>query len=167
MKVCVFGAGAVGSNIAAHLLRAGTAEVALVARGRHLEAMRQRGLTLKSASETFTVDAPLATDDPGSLAPQDLVLVTLKTVSLTPCAPAIARLLAPGGAALFLANGIPWWWRYGRDAEPATLPLLDPEGALWRDVRPDRSLGGVIYSPNEIAEPGVVVNRARSRFVLG
>jgi 2-dehydropantoate 2-reductase len=167
MKVCVFGAGAVGSNIAAHLLRAGQAEVAVVARGAHLEAMRARGLTLKSANETFTVETPLATDDPASLEPQDLVLVTLKTVSLPGSAAAIGRLIAPGGAAVFLSNGIPWWWNYGRYAEPATLPLLDPDGALWREVRPERSLAGVIYSPNEIVEPGVVANRARSRFVLG
>ncbi len=167
MKVCVFGAGAVGSNIAAHLLRASTARVAIVARGPHLDAMRRRGLTLRSDADAFTVETPLATDDPGSLGPQDLVLVTLKAVSLPSCAAAIGRLLAPGGAAAFLSNGVPWWWRHGLDDAPATLPLLDPDGALWRDVGPERSLGGVIYSPNEIVEPGVVVNRARSRFVFG
>lgn len=167
MKVCVFGAGAVGSHIAAKLLRAGAAETSLVARGAHLEAMRRNGLTYVGEEERFTVPVPQATDDPATLPPQDLVLVTLKAVSLPQSAAAIGRLIAPGGAAVFLLNGIPWWWRHGLDAQPATLPLLDPEGRLWSDVRPERALAGVIYSPNEITEPGVVSNRARSRFVLG
>jgi 2-dehydropantoate 2-reductase len=76
------------------------------------------------------------------------------------------RLLAPGGIAVFLNNGIPWWWRAGH-ADAAPLPLLDPTGDLWRLVRPERTVGGVIYSPNEIVEPGVVAHTARNQFRLG
>lgn len=165
MSVCIYGAGAVGSHIAAKLVRAGE-DVSLLARGAHLAAIRERGLTFRGERETFTVPVPKATDDPSRLAAQDVVLVTLKTVSLPEHAATIDRLLAPGGIAVFLNNGIPWWWRAGRpDAGP--LPLLDPGGALWRLVRPERSVGGVIYSPNEIVEPGVVSHMARNEFRLG
>lgn len=165
MTICIYGAGAVGSHLAAKLLRAGH-HVAVVARGAHLTAMRDRGLTFRGQDETFTVPVPLATDDPSTLPPQDLVLVTLKTVAHPEHASRIAALLAGGGAVAFLCNGIPWWWTAGRtDAGP--LPLLDPAGALWREIGPERSIGGVIYSPNELEAPGIVVHSARHRLVLG
>lgn len=165
MSICIYGTGAVGSHIAAKLLRAGE-EVALVARGPHLAAMRERGLTFKGVSEEFTVPVPVATDDPGTLPPQEIVVVTLKTVSLPGHAQAIARLLGPGGIAVFMNNGIPWWWEGARPGG-GPLPLLDPDGSLWRLVRPERTVGGIIYSPNEIVAPGVVSHTARNRFVLG
>jgi 2-dehydropantoate 2-reductase len=167
MRVTIFGCGAIGSHVAARLIRAGSAEVAVVARGPHLHAMRERGLTFRGEHETFTVEVPVATDDAGTLPGQDIVYVGLKTSSLPAAAPAIGRLLGRDGTAVFLNNGIPWLWNHGLDADPATLPLLDPDGSLWREVRPDRSVWGVVYSPNEIVEPGVVEHRARSRFYFG
>lgn len=165
MSICIYGAGAVGSHIAAKLLRAGQ-EVALVARGPHLAAMKERGLTFQGVGEAFTVPVPVATDDPATLPAQDIVVVTLKTVSLPGHAEAIASLLGPGGIAVFMNNGIPWWWEGARE-NGGPLPLLDPDGSLWRLVRPERTVGGIIYSPNEIVAPGVVSHSARNRFVLG
>lgn len=165
MSICIYGAGAVGSHIAAKLLRAGET-VALVARGPHLAAMREKGLTFQGETETFTVPVPVATDDPATLPAQDIVVVTLKTVSLPGHARAIDRLLAPGGVAVFMNNGIPWWWRAGQP-KAGPLPLLDPEGDLWRLVRPERTVGGIIYSPNELVAPGVVAHTTRNQFVLG
>jgi 2-dehydropantoate 2-reductase len=165
MSICIYGAGAVGSHIAAKLLRAGE-DVSVVARGPHLAAMRDRGLTFRGESEEFTVPVPVATDDPATLPPQDIVVVTLKTVSLPPQAAALERLCGPGGVVVFMNNGIPWWWKAGRpDAGP--LPLLDPEAALWNRVRPERTVGGIIYSPNELVAPGVVSHTVRNTFVLG
>ena len=165
MTICIYGAGAVGSHLAAKLLRAGQT-VAVVARGAHLAAMRDSGLTFRGTEETFTVPVPVATDDPASLPPQDFVVVTLKTVAHPEHAGRIAALLSPGGTAAFLCNGIPWWWTAGRpDAAP--MPLLDPDAALWREVGPERTVAGVIYSPNELVAPGVVVHSARHRLVFG
>lgn len=171
-RVCVFGAGAVGSHVAAKLLRAGTADLSVVARGAHLAAMRERGLTFRSDGENFHLAVPKATDDPSGLPPQDVLLVTLKAPALPAAATALSRLLAPDGVAVFLVNGIPWWWKHGL-ATPGPagngglLPLLDPEGTLWNGLGPQRALGSVVYSGNELAEPGVVAHYANNRFIFG
>lgn len=168
MKLCIFGAGAVGSHLAARLIRGGGADVSLVARGAHLAAMQASGLTLQSIDETFTVAVPVATDDPDSLPPQDVIIVGLKSHSLPAIAPALGRLLAPDGVALFCLNGIPWWWNHGLPGDAGPLPLIDPDGGLWRTVGAARALGAVIYSPNEIIAPGVIDNASRNNsFILG
>jgi len=166
-RVSIYGAGAVGSHIASRLINANVASVALVGRGAHLAAIRSFGLTLIDHDERIEVSVPNATDDPTTLPKQDVVLVTLKAVSQPAAARQIAELLAPNGVAVFLANGIPWWWEYGIREDARTLRLLDPHDELWNLVRPERSLAGVIYSPNEIVAPGVVRCLGRTRFVLG
>jgi len=167
MKVCVFGAGAVGGHLATRLLAAQADDVSVVARGITLAAMRERGLKLRSGGEEIAVRPTVATDDPSSLPPQDMVLVTLKAHAVPGAAAAIARLLAPQGCAVFFLNGIPWWWRHGLPGAGGTLPLLDPEGALWAQVRPERALGCVVHSPNEMVEPGVIVHTGPNHFILG
>lgn len=166
MQVCVFGAGAIGGHVATRLLAAASAEVSVVARGAVLKAMRERGLTLRyNGKEEIHAQVPVATDDPASLPPQDYVIVTLKAPALPGVAHTIARLLKPDGCAVFLNNGIPWWWPQGV-GEPGPLPLLDPEGTLWSELR-TRTLGCVVYSPNEPVEPGVIVHRGANRWVMG
>jgi 2-dehydropantoate 2-reductase len=167
MKVCVFGTGAVGGSIATRLLAAGADEISLVARGRQLDALRSRGLVLRSGGTEVKASVPVVTDDPATLPPQDLVLVTLKAHAVPAAAASIARLLAPGGSVVFMLNGIPWWWRHGRSGPGGTLPLLDPEGALWREVGPERTLGCVVYCPCDLVEPGVVVHNGSNHFILG
>ena len=120
---------------------------------RRARAIRERGLTLRKGGGETHVRPAVATDGPATLPPQDIVFVTLKAQSLPAAAKPIARLLAPEGCAVFLLNGIPWWWRHGMSGRSETLPLLDPDGALWREVRPERGLGCVVHSPNEIVEP--------------
>jgi 2-dehydropantoate 2-reductase len=171
MKICIYGAGAIGGHIAARLLRADLAQVSLVARGAHLAAIQDKGLTLQEPDHAFTVALPpgRATDDSRSLPPQDLVIVTLKTGAQAAAAQALNRLLAPQGAVLFINNGIPWWWSHGLPgAQAGSLPLLDPRGDLWRELGPQRVLGGVVYSPNEVAAPGVIAHRSPlNRYLLG
>jgi 2-dehydropantoate 2-reductase len=167
MKVCVFGAGAVGGHVAARLSAAHADEVSVVARGARLQAIRERGLTLRSGGEEIRARPASATDEPSKLPPQDLVVVTLKAPSLPVAAESLARLLAPEGCAVFLINGIPWWWRHGLPGASGTLPLLDPEGKLWKRLGPERALGCVVYSPNEMEEPGIIVHIGGNRFVMG
>jgi len=167
MKVCVFGAGALGGQLAARLIAAKAADVAVVARGAYLEAMRSRGLVVRSNNEEIKARVDLATDDPATLPPQDLLIVTLKAPALPAMAGTLARLIAPNGCALFVTNGIPWWWRHGLPGTPATLPLLDPDGALWSQVMPQRVLGCVVYAPTEAIEPGVILHRGPFRWILG
>jgi len=166
MQVCVFGAGAIGGHVAARLLAARSAEVSVIARGAALKAMRSRGITLRfNGKEEIHASVPRATDDPSTLPPQDYVIVTLKAPALPGVAGTIARLLKPEGCAVFLNNGIPWWWPHGVDGK-GPLPLLDPQGTLWSELR-TRTLGCVVYSPNEPVEPCVIVHRGANRWVMG
>jgi 2-dehydropantoate 2-reductase len=167
MNVCIFGTGAVGGHLAVQLLTADSAGISIVARGAMLRAIRERGLTLRQGGKDAHVQPPIVTDAPSTLPAQDLVLVTLKAHAVPAAATAIARLLAPQGCAVFLLNGIPWWWRHGLPGRGETLPLLDPEGALWREVGPQRALGGVVHSPNQIAAPGVIVHSGPDHLILG
>ena len=168
MKVCIFGAGAVGGHIATRLINAGADEISIVARGAMLKAIRERGLTLRSnGKEEIHVQPKIATDDPSTLPPQDVVLVTVKAHALSAAAPAIGKLLAANGVAVFLLNGIPWWFQHGFKAGASTLPLLDPDGALWREVKAERALGCVVLSPNDMVEPGVIVHNGAHKLVIG
>lgn len=168
MKICVFGAGAVGSNVAVRLADAGVGQISVVARGAHLAAIRSHGLSLRHADgEQWHAHFDHATDDPATLPPQDIILVALKAASLPAQADALRRLLAPDGVVAFLSNGVPWWWNHGLQQGSGALPLLDPEGALWNRLGPERAVGTVIYSANEVETPGHVLHRGVNRYVFG
>jgi 2-dehydropantoate 2-reductase len=166
MEVCVFGAGAIGGFMAARLAAGGQAKVSVIARGAHLAAIRQHGLRLVSAGGDVSVRPTHAADRPQDLPPQDIVFVTLKAYALPGAAAAIAGLLKPDGHAVFVTNGLTWWWKHGQP-NPGPLPLLDPDGTLWDTLTPQRVLGCVVYAPNEVIEPGVVRHTGPNRWVLG
>jgi len=166
MKVCVYGAGAIGGHVAARLISAGAAQVSLIARGAQLQAIRENGVTLISGGARFGGMGAQATDDPAELPTQDIVLVALKAHATAASAGPIARLLAPDGVVAFINNGIPWWWNHGLKLG-AALPLLDPAGALWSDLGPQRTLGVVVYSSNSVREPGVIVHAGGDRWLVG
>lgn len=168
MKVCVFGAGAIGGHCAVRLVKGG-ADVSVVARGAHLAAMRQHGLRMNAPDEQMTVRLR-ATDVPADLGPQDVVIVAVKAPALPGVASAIGPLLGPDTAVAFLMNGIPWWYHHAADGPTAgqALPLLDPGSRLQDGVGFARAIGGVVYSACTVTEPGVVhVEHARNRLVLG
>jgi 2-dehydropantoate 2-reductase len=167
MKVCVFGTGAVGGTVATRLLAAGADEISLIARGAQLQAIREHGLTVIAGGKEIKAKARIATDDPSTLPPQDVVLVTLKAHAVPGAAAPIARLLAPQGCAVFLLNGIPWWWQHGLPGKSGALPLLDPEGVLWNKVRPERTLGCVVLCPCDIVAPGVMTNAGPLQLMIG
>ncbi len=169
-RVCVFGAGAVGGHLAVRLAAKGVA-VSVVVRGAHLAAIRARGLTLVSGGARRTVRVA-ASDRPAELGPQDLVISTLKATALSALAAGIGPLLGPETPVVFAINGIPWWYFAGLAEDGRTRPdlsRLDPGGALAAAVGPRRTIGGVIYSPNAVSEPGVIDNKESTsqRLVLG
>lgn len=167
MKVCIFGTGAVGGHVATRLIAGGTKDVSLVGRGTVLDSLRATGLTLRSGGKEITARPEVVTADPAGLPPQDIVLVALKAHTVPAAADAIAGLLAPDGFAVFLLNGIPWWWNHGLAGRSGKLPLLDPDGALWKRVGPERVLGCVLHSSNEMVSPGVIVHTGPNHFFLG
>jgi len=157
MKLCVFGAGAVGGHIAAKLAAAGN-DVSVIARGAHLQAMRSRGLKLLHGEQTI-VGKVRAAETAAELGAQDAVFVTLKANLLGAFAEQCAPLLGRDTAVVFVQNGIPWWY-------DARLVRLDPGGKLARAVAPERVVGGVAYSANEIVEPGVIENHVPGNNML-
>jgi 2-dehydropantoate 2-reductase len=157
MRICVFGAGAVGGNFAARLAASGH-DVSIVARGPHLAAIREKGITLKSGDKVIAGKVR-ASDRPADLGKQDIVLSTLKANSLPALAEGVTPLLDRDTMVVFAQNGIPWWYAHGLQPsrpKPPELPRLDPGGALARTVGAERAIGGVIYSGNEVTEPGVI-----------
>lgn len=168
MKVCVFGAGAVGGHFAARLHRGG-AQTCVVARGPHLEAIRRDGLVVQAADAQMQARLP-ASADAAEFGPQDVVLVTLKAPALPSLAACIAPLLGPATCVVFAMNGIPWWYfhAHGGPLEGRRLPIVDPGDAVWNAVGPERAVGGVVYSGCTVVAPGVVrVAGATSRLELG
>lgn len=166
MNICIYGAGAVGGNFAARLARAGR-DITVIARGPHGEAINKKGLKLLVRDETFHADLKV-TDDPRSVGPQDLVIVTLKGPSLSGIVDPIKSLLKKETPIIFAMNGIPWWYFYGFDeiGKERRIDMLDPGNRWWDEIGPQRALGGVIYSANIIVEPGVIRNNSPGRNLL-
>lgn len=167
-RICVFGAGAIGGLVGARLARAGVADVSLVARGAHLEAMRANGLRVTQAGETYTV-RPRATDDPRELGHQDFIILTLKSHALPGIAEALAPLIGPETVLLFGQNGLPWWYFYkhGGHFDGHALESVDPGGRLWRTLGPERALGAVIWQAAGLGAPGHVVHGFGDRLTIG
>lgn len=167
MKICVFGAGAIGGYMGVKLAQAG-ADVSLVARGPHLAAMQDKGLTLIEESGESTVPVN-ASDDPAALGVQDYVIVTLKAHSVPPIVEKMQPLIGPKTTIVSGVNGVPWWYfhKIGGDLEGTRLASVDPGGAQWDGFGPDRVLGCVVYPAAEVSTPGTIRHIEGNRFSLG
>lgn len=168
MKICVFGAGAIGGYMGVKLAQAG-ADVSLVARGPHLAAMQEKGLTLiEEGADPVTVPVT-ASDNPEDLGPQDYVIVTLKAHSVPPVVPKMQPLMGENTTIVSGVNGVPWWYfhKIGTDLEGTRLETVDPGNAQWDGFGPDRVLGCVVYPAAEVSEPGTIKHIEGNRFSLG
>ena len=168
MKICIYGAGAIGGHLAARLYRAG-ADVSVIARGAHLAAIQANGLTVHAIDGEH--HAPVrASDDPAELGRQDAVFVTVKAPSLPAVAASISPLLGTDTPVAFVMNGIPWWYfdHLAGPHEGKSLPRIDPNDALRHALGQGRTIGGVVYSASAVTAPGVVeVEQPKSRIILG
>jgi 2-dehydropantoate 2-reductase len=167
MKICIYGAGAIGGYLGVQLARAG-ADVSLVARGPHLAAMRERGLTLLASGEEHTV-FPRCTDDASELGVQDYVIITLKAHSITGVIDKMQPLLGEHTRIVTAVNGIPYWYfhKHGGRHEGSTLESIDPGGRQWRELTPERAIGCIVYPATEIEAPGVIRHVYGNNFPLG
>jgi 2-dehydropantoate 2-reductase len=168
VKVCIYGAGAIGGYLAAGLSGVDGVELSLVARGAHLAAIRSGGLKLRIGDEV-RVCRPTATGDPRELGPQDYVIVCLKAHQAWQVADQMAPLLGPDTAVVTGQNGVPWWYTHGLDARfgEARLRSVDPQDRQWTAIGPQRAIGCVVYPATEIVEPGVVRHIYGDKFALG
>ncbi|MGQ0567326.1 MAG: 2-dehydropantoate 2-reductase [Gemmobacter sp.] len=167
MKICIFGAGAIGGYMGAKLAAVG-ADVSLVARGPHLAALQSKGLTLIEEGHA-TTHKVRATDDARTLGPQDYVILTLKAHSVPPVVDRITPLLGPDSTLVSGVNGVPWWYfhRLGGPLEGTRLATVDPGNAQWDGFGPGRVLGCVVYPAAEVTEPGTITHVEGNRFSLG
>jgi 2-dehydropantoate 2-reductase len=167
VRVAILGAGAIGGYVGAALARGGT-EVALIARGAHLEALRENGITVHSSRGDFH-EHPFATADPAEVGPVDVVFLGLKAYSYASAGPLLAPLLHDDTAVVAAQNGVPWWYfhRHGGPYDGRRIEAVDPGGATSAAIPPERAIGCVVYCSTELVAPGVIRHGEGTRFSLG
>ncbi|MSQ64146.1 MAG: 2-dehydropantoate 2-reductase [Betaproteobacteria bacterium] len=167
MKICIYGAGAVGGLIAGRLAQAGH-EVSVVARGAHFTSILAKGLRVVSDGKEFQVRIN-ATNDPSRLETQDYVIVAVKGQSLPEVAAGIAPLLGPATSIVTAMNGVPWWFfdRLKFGGGKLRLDTLDPGGAIRAAMPTERIVGCVIHLAASTPEPGLISHNMGQRLILG
>jgi 2-dehydropantoate 2-reductase len=137
MKFAIIGAGGVGGYFGGKLAHAG-ADVAFLARGSHLQAIRERGLEITGPGDGFVVRRVTATDDPAALGAVDVVLVAVKTWQLPELVPKLRTLVGPNTSVIPLLNGV-------------EAPAL-----LARELGAASVLGGLCAVISYVTRPGVI-----------
>ena len=169
MNICVFGAGAIGGYIGCCLSKAG-ANVSLIARGPHKEAIEKNGLTLitGNSSDTFNLKV---TENPKELETQDYIIIGVKAHAIAGIVENLKPLLNKNTSILSAVNGIPWWYFYKANSntilENTHIDSVDPGGIIWKNLNPERALGCVVYPACEIEKPGIIKHIEGNRFSLG
>lgn len=167
MKICVYGAGAIGGYVGV-LLAKGGADVSLIARGPHLAAIKENGLTVEFKDHKENAKL-LASDDPAELGPQDYVIIALKAHQAWESAEKLKPLLGPDTAVVTMQNGIPWWYFYGLKGEYENHQLnsVDPDNRQWKAIGPERVIGATVYQATHITEPGVIKHTYGDKLGIG
>ncbi len=167
VKVCVYGAGAIGGFLGTRLGVAGHA-VSAVARGATLSALRAHGMRLRMNGQEL-VSTVSAADDPAALGLQDLVVVAVKEPALRAVALHITPLLGPQTMVLTAMNGVPWWFFQGMAGPCADLQLaaLDPDGAIATAIPVRHVIGCVVHASCRVAQPGVVEHVMGQGLIVG
>jgi 2-dehydropantoate 2-reductase len=157
MKVCVFGPGAIGGYIAAHLARVPGVDVSVVGRGSQLAAIREHGLRVVGPDGSFGVQVR-ATERPEELGPQDYIFITLKSHQVGLALDRIATLIGPETAIIPPTTGIPFWYFHAQTGpfNGRQLDALDPGNRQWAVLGPERAIGCVFWVATEVEAPGVI-----------
>jgi 2-dehydropantoate 2-reductase len=167
MKLCIYGAGAIGGWLGVKLARAGCA-VSVVARGATLDSLRHNGLRLQEGSETLRAQVR-ASASPADLGVQDLVVVAVKAPAMAEVAKSIAPLLGPDTMVLTAMNGVPWWFFHGFGGSYAgtRLKAVDPDGAIAQAVPAQHIVGCVVHASCALKEPGFVQHHFGNKLIIG
>lgn len=167
MKICIYGAGAVGGFIGTQLAHAGC-NVNVVDRGATLEALQQHGLRLRTGNREMA-EKVTATDDPATLGVQDLVIIAVKAPILVHIARKIAPLIGPDTVLMAAMNGVPWWFFDGFGGAHAGMRLesVDPAGEIAAAMPTRNVIGCVVHGSFALIEPGYVRHVFGNRFIIG
>jgi 2-dehydropantoate 2-reductase len=169
MKLCIFGGGAIGGYLAAHLAHVSWVDLSLVVRGEHFHAIKQDGLRLISPGGERCIKVK-ATDNPTELGHQDVVILALKSHQVTPALEQIKTLLGPDTVVIPPTTGIPYWYFHQMQGplRDKRLDRIDPSGLQWKALEPRRVLGCVYWVASEVISPGVIHHDGSlSRFPIG
>ena len=170
MKVCIYGAGAIGGWIGVHLAQTGH-DVSVVARGATLEALQKNGLQcVQTQSPEARLKAKVKVSAlPADLGTQDLVVVAVKAPAMADVAQGIAPLLGPNTMVLTAMNGVPWWFfqGFGDKLQGATLNTIDPDGRIAKAIPAHHVVGCVVHSSCSLDGPGVVRHHFGQGLILG
>ena len=155
MKVCVVGAGAIGTFLGVHLAKSGC-EVSALARGRTLAAVRAAGLRLQQDGALLTASVRAA-EDAAALGRQDLVVVAVKGPSLPAACALVSPLLGPDTVVLPAMNGVPWWFFHGLGGahDGAAVRAVDPDGRVAAAIPLRHVIGCVVHATCSMVEPGL------------
>ncbi|MBS0455598.1 MAG: 2-dehydropantoate 2-reductase [Proteobacteria bacterium] len=168
MKVCIYGAGAIGGWIGVKLAQAGS-EVSVVARGATLQALRQDGLVLNHGDTSTSVPVK-ASEDPAALGVQDLVVVAVKAPALAAVAERIGPLIGPDTVVMTAMNGVPWWFLsggFGGANAGKRLAAVDPQGAIARAIPDPHVIGCVVHASCSLDGPGKVRLHFGNGLIVG
>ena len=167
MKVCIYGAGAIGGWLGHGLARAGTS-VSVVARGATLAALQSYGLQLMQ-SGALSAQTVACSATPGDLGVQDLVIISVKAPSLPDVARHIAPLIGPHTVVLTAMNGVPWWFLQGFGGDFANRPItsVDPDGLIAKAIAPQHIVGCVVHASCSVDSPGVVRHHFGNKLIIG
>ena len=170
MKVCIYGAGAIGGWIGVHLAQTGHS-ISVVARGETLQALQKNGLQCiqtQDAEKTLRAQVS-ASANPADLGPQDLVIVAVKAPSMRDIANNIAPLLAPYTMVMPAMNGVPWWFfdGFGGALQGTRLKTIDPDGQIGRAIPSQHVVGCVVHASCSLDAPGVVRHHFGQGLILG
>ena len=168
MKICIYGAGAIGILVGARLAATGRHEVSAVARGETLAALAGQGFRVETADGAIAGPARAA-EDPAALGVQDLVVVAVKAPALADVGRHIAPLLGPHTLIVPAMNGVPWWFCHGLSGAAAGLALksVDPDGSIARHLPLDQVIGCVVHAAASVVEPGKAHNQMGRGLVIG
>jgi len=168
MKICVYGAGAIGGYLAVDMALAGH-DVTVIARNKNLEAIRKNGLKLIIGGEERIATNISVTDNPAEASPQDYVFIATKSHQAIDIIDMLQPLLGPDTAVITAQNGVPWWYFYALEGytEPHFLESVDPGGVQWKTIGPKRAIGCVVFPATELVEPGVIKHLSGDKFTLG
>lgn len=167
MKICVYGAGAIGGLFSARLAAKGN-EVSVIEVGPTLAAIQKHGIRLQSGGQLITAKVH-ATSDPATLGPQDLVIIAVKGPVLSHIASKLAPLLGPDTAVLTAMNGVPWWLFQGFGGKYSGMQLesIDRTGIIAAAIPAHRIIGCVIILSCHSNEPGFVQLQSGNRLIIG
>jgi len=167
MKVCIYGAGAIGGWLGVHLAQAGCT-VSAVARGATLKALQNKGLSLHQAGKMHTVPVRVSSQA-SELGVQDVVIIAVKAPALADVAAQIGPLLGAQTLVFTAMNGVPWWFLHGFGGRLAgtCLQSIDPQGVIAQGIPADHLLGGVVHASCSIDAPGVIRHHFGNGLIVG